>query len=419
MYNKSFFCIGLFIVIWQVSFGQSVDELYVEAARNNPSVKVSYQAYLNALQEAEKIGPIDPTLNAGYFLRPMMMPDGEQRAMFSLMQMFPWFGTLNSEREMQKSMAEVRYQAFLQAVNEVLFQMRSFMIERENAQIQFANLKEKLGLLQKMQELARASIESGEGELAMVITLNQQQDQMETEQMLLKESIDELEIKLLLMAGRTPTTGNLNLTFDLPKWEDISFDQLKREMHPQWQALLAESKVYAQQKDLAKREGLPMLGAGLNYTIVSPLEGMANVGPARNIIQPMFAISLPIHRSKYKASRKLAEMEIERVDLEKVSLENEWRRNLATIEAEVAKSLKRVDLYDRQIDRNIDLLSLANAGIEAGGNGAFAELLQIEMDQLSLHLQLEMEKVMLAKLRNEVLFLFAIDFNEFINENEN
>ena len=107
------------------------------------------------------------------------------------------------------------------------------------------------------------------------------------------------------------------------------------------------------------------------------------------------------------------------VDLEKGSLENEWRRNLASIEAEVAKSLKRVDLYERQITRNVDLLSLANAGIEAGGNEAFNELLQIEMDQLNLELQLEMEKVTLAKLRNEVMFLFAIDFNQFINETEN
>ena len=111
MFNKSIYWIALFSLVWQISTAQSVEELYLEAAQNNPSLKVAYQAYLNSIQEIEKIGPIDPTLNAGYFLRPMMMPDGEQRAMFSLMQMFPWFGTLNSEREMKNSMAEVRYQA--------------------------------------------------------------------------------------------------------------------------------------------------------------------------------------------------------------------------------------------------------------------------------------------------------------------
>ncbi len=415
MLNKSILC-GLFLLLWQSSFGQTVEGLYLEAAQNNPSLKVAYQEYLNSLQEIERIGPIDPTLNAGYFIRPMMMADGEQRAMFSLMQMFPWFGTLNSDRAMRNSMAEVRYQAFLQMANEVLFQMRSFLIERESAQIQLKSLNEKLILLENMQELARASIESGQGELAMVIKLNQQQDQMETEQLLLQNEIEELEIKLLLMAGRSPSDRPLDLKYDLPNWQEVDFADIELNVNPQWQALVAESKVYNQQKDLARREGMPMLGAGLNYTIVSPLDGMSNMGPAKNLIQPMFAITLPIYRSKYKASQKLAEMELKRVDLEKGSLENEWRRNLASIEAEVARSLKRVDLYERQINRNVDLLSLANAGIEAGGNEAFNELLQIEMDQLNLQLQLEMEKVTLAKLRNEVMFLFAIEFNDFINE---
>lgn len=415
MLNKSILC-GLFLLLWQSSFGQTVEGLYLEAAQNNPSLKVAYQEYLNSLQEIERIGPIDPTLNAGYFIRPMMMADGEQRAMFSLMQMFPWFGTLNSDRAMRNSMTEVRYQAFLQMANEVLFQMRSFLIERESAQIQLKSLNEKLILLENMQELARASIESGQGGLAMVIKLNQQQDQMETEQLLLQNEIEELEIKLLLLAGRYPSDRPLDLKYDLPNWQEVDFADIELNVNPQWQALVAESKVYNQQKDLARREGMPMLGAGLNYTIVSPLDGMSNMGPAKNLIQPMFAITLPIYRSKYKASQKLAEMELKRVDLEKGSLENEWRRNLASIEAEVARSLKRVDLYERQINRNVDLLSLANAGIEAGGNEAFNELLQIEMDQLNLQLQLKMEKVTLAKLRNEVMFLFAIEFNDFINE---
>lgn len=415
MLNKSILC-GLFLLLWQSSFGQTVEGLYLEAAQNNPSLKVAYQEYLNSLQEIERIGPIDPTLNAGYFIRPMMMADGEQRAMFSLMQMFPWFGTLNSDRAMRNSMAEVRYQAFLQMANEVLFQIRSFLIERESAQIQLKSLNEKLVLLENMQELARASIESGQGELAMVIKLNQQQDQMETEQLLLQNEIEELEIKLLLMAGRSPSDRPLDLKYDLPNWQEVDFADIELNVNPQWQALVAESKVYNQQKDLARREGMPMLGAGLNYTIVSPLDGMSNMGPAKNLIQPMFAITLPIYHSKYKASQKLAEMELQRVDLEKGSLENEWRRNLASIEAEVVRSLKRVDLYERQINRNVDLLSLANAGIEAGGNEAFNELLQIEMDQLNLQLQLKMEKVTLAKLRNEVMFLFAIEFNDFINE---
>jgi outer membrane protein TolC len=247
MLNKSILC-GLFLLLWQSSFGQTVEGLYLEAAQNNPSLKVAYQEYLNSLQEIERIGPIDPTLNAGYFIRPMMMADGEQRAMFSLMQMFPWFGTLNSDRAMRNSMAEVRYQAFLQMANEVLFQMRSFLIERESAQIQLKSLNEKLILLENMQELARASIESGQGELAMVIKLNQQQDQMETEQLLLQNEIEELEIKLLLMAGRSPSDRPLDLKYDLPNWQEVDFADIELNVNPQWQALVAESKVYNQQR---------------------------------------------------------------------------------------------------------------------------------------------------------------------------
>src|SRR5690554_4507330 len=75
------------------SYGQVTDSIehYIElAGRNNPRIKSDFLKYKSSLQRIPQAGAYpDPTLDIGFFLKPMDIIDGKQVADFKLMQMFP------------------------------------------------------------------------------------------------------------------------------------------------------------------------------------------------------------------------------------------------------------------------------------------------------------------------------------------
>lgn len=85
-----------------VSVQPSVDSLshYLEqAARSNPQVNADFMLYKASLEKIPQAGAFaDPELEIGFFVKPMETLMGKQIADFTLMQMFPWFGTRKAAR---------------------------------------------------------------------------------------------------------------------------------------------------------------------------------------------------------------------------------------------------------------------------------------------------------------------------------
>ncbi|MCB0814783.1 MAG: TolC family protein, partial [Flavobacteriales bacterium] len=104
---------------------QSLDEHLERAVELNPGLQARYAEFEAALvRSAQVSGLPDPTLSIGYFISPVETRVGPQRARFSLTQMFPWFGTLGVQAEATDLLAEARYQAFLEARNELVYKVR-------------------------------------------------------------------------------------------------------------------------------------------------------------------------------------------------------------------------------------------------------------------------------------------------------
>ena len=62
-------------------------------------------------------------VTAGVFIKPMVLPMGNQVAQFTAMQMFPWFGTYESIRSEAASMEAVAYEQFIAERNTVTLQL--------------------------------------------------------------------------------------------------------------------------------------------------------------------------------------------------------------------------------------------------------------------------------------------------------
>lgn len=137
---------------------QSVDSLsyYLQtAARNNPSVNSGFALYKASLEKIPQAGAFtDPELEMGYFIKPMEQLEGKQVADFTLMQMFPWFGTRKAARNEATEMARMAYEQFRESRNNLYYEVKNQWYQLSNLNEQYKNTAANLALLTQLEQLA-------------------------------------------------------------------------------------------------------------------------------------------------------------------------------------------------------------------------------------------------------------------------
>lgn len=149
----------LLSTLWYLpSQAQTTDSLsyYLEtAARNNPSVNSSFALYKASLEKIPQAGAFsDPELEMGFFFKPMEQLSGKQVADFTLMQMFPWFGTRKAARSEATEMARMAYEQFRESRNNLFYEVKSQWYQLNNLNEQYKNTAANLALLKQLEQLA-------------------------------------------------------------------------------------------------------------------------------------------------------------------------------------------------------------------------------------------------------------------------
>lgn len=145
--------------------GYSQDSLsfYLEqAALNNPGVKVRYLEYSAALEKVPQAGTLpDPSMQFGYFIKPMELLGGNQIGDVSLMQMFPWFGTLKAAKDEASKMALAKFENFKDTKEQLYFAVKSsyYKVYRTIKEIEIA--KKNLEILHSLEQLALIKFRTG------------------------------------------------------------------------------------------------------------------------------------------------------------------------------------------------------------------------------------------------------------------
>lgn len=146
------------ILVFLPSRAQTADSLsyYLEtAARNNPSVNSSFVLYKASLEKIPQAGAFsDPELEMGFFFKPMEQLSGKQVADFTLMQMFPWFGTRKAARSEATEMARMAYEQFRESRNNLFYEVKSQWYQLNNLNEQYKNTAANLALLKQLEQLA-------------------------------------------------------------------------------------------------------------------------------------------------------------------------------------------------------------------------------------------------------------------------
>ncbi|MCK9219162.1 MAG: TolC family protein [Bacteroidales bacterium] len=371
-----------------------------------------YQAALQKVPQVGALP--DPELNVGVFIQPMELVDGRQNADIKLMQMFPWFGTLKSAKDEMSLMAKAKFESFRDAKLQVFFDVKKSWYELQKVQQDIRISEKNLDILHTIERLtlvkfkaapaggnsSPASGTSNPAGSSQSSSANPQGMQtmggnsggqsgassaqspsaMQSSSMgsssggsgladlyRIQIEIGELENNIeLLKTQRNTIEARFNAYLNRPSASPVQLpDQLIPDSlglsllavtdsmlshNPMLGMLQYEQQSLDARQKMVTKMGYPMMGLGLNYSVISKSAMSTSSMNGKDMIMPMATVTLPIYRNKYNAMKIEAEL------LKSANKENyqATANSLQTNYYEAVQLFKdgqrRVKLYDSQSD---------------------------------------------------------------------
>lgn len=387
---KQFFKYIILIIIAVVShraaYSQDSLSYYLEkAALNNPGIKAKYLEYSAALEKVPQAASLpDPQLQLGYFIKPMELLGGNQVASISLMQMFPWFGTLKAAKDEASKMAVAKFEDFRDAKNELYFNVKAsyYKVYRSIKEIEIA--EKNLAILHSLEQLALAKFRSGEkDDMVALLRVQMEIHELENRISLLKDQLTTDKVSFNRFLNRSASadvfTGDSLLQAPIPADIPALKDSLVN--HPMVKMYQAESEANSARLEMITRLGYPMIGLGLNYMVIQRRDGNTAMMNGKDMTMPMVSLTLPIYRKKYIAMRHEAELLRDAATFSAEDVTNNLRVSFQQTLQSLYDADRRVKLYTDQAklaDKSVQLLITS---FSAGATD-FVEVLRMQQQLL-------------------------------------
>ena len=382
--------IVIVLVLFYGNKGQSQElERYLEiAAENNPKLQSAYTQFEAALLQSPQLASLpDPTLTVSAFGRMIETRLGAQEARFNLMQMFPWFGTLKAKANAADMMAEARFQEYLMMRADLFYEVKKAYAELYELEKTIALKEENLEILDSYRELSLSKFRSGSSSMVNVVRVDIKREEAITEIELEKEALESLKRQFNYLLNRNPEAAVvIQDTLVLHEPEDHALEEIDFAAHPELARYDRELEAYEIQAEVAQKDGMPMIGLGVDYSIISKRTDANPPMNGQDAIMPMFSVSLPIFRKKYRSAEKEAELMQTAAVQNREARENELLEVYEQTRYELSKAHKFLALYDRQIKSSGQANKLLVSGF---GNNTedFEEVLRMNQDILMLNTQ--------------------------------
>ena len=383
--------IYIFVLLATAVQAQDSLKTYIQAAlRENPEVKARWHAYEAAIEAVCPAGTLgDPELSVNFYPKPMTQVNGKQVLSVSLMQMFPWFGTMKAAKNEKAWQAESVWQRYreggIQLAYEVEQQWYQLLVTREK----LASTRQHLKLFRDIGELSLYKYKNSTN--SMKGTRMSDQYRLQAEQLKLEEQIESLESKLQLQREQFNLLLHRQPNAPLVLPDSIVLSQMPvaewgeiERSHPELLSLKAQGEQYVAQGDKARRMGLPMVGLGVQYMLNQKRDD-ANVMPDMNGLDMwmgMIKVTLPIYRHKIKAQRRAAELMKQNTDEIYQRRVDVLRSQLLGISQRAADVQRKIRLYQQDMDILANTLELMK-GEYAAGSTTLSDILQTEREQLN------------------------------------
>ena len=392
-----FLCIGLF-ACYGSAYATGIDNkedslaVYIaEAIRNNPGLKSEYQAYQAQMANAQGAGVLsDPQLSVGLFPQAMHHVNGKQLATITIMQMFPWFGTLKAGREQMEYKAQEAYQKFREKSLSTAFNVEKQWYSIFATQEKVKAVKQKRALLNDIKKVA---IYLYKNYTAGRDTKMSDQLRLDAEEERLKEQTESLETQLTLQKQQFNITMHrqpnaaLSLPDSIPLRQMPTFNWTEIERNnPKLAQYSAIQKAFKSQEEQARAKGMPMIGVGLQYMLNGKVDMpmMPNMN-GKDMVMPMVSVTIPIYRKKITSAIHSAQL------MERSAAYN-YQSQLDALQSTYLSIEQRADDIKRKLKLYESEVSLLNRTLElmqkeyATGAASLTDILQTTRESIDYDL---------------------------------
>ena len=392
-----FLCIGLF-ACYGSAYATGIDNkedslaVYIaEAIRNNPALMSEYQAYQAQMANAQGAGVLsDPQLSVGLFPQAMHHVNGKQLATITIMQMFPWFGTLKAGREQMEYKAQEAYQKFREKSLSTAFDVEKQWYSILATQEKVKAVKQKRALLNDIKKVA---IYLYKNYTAGRDTKMSDQLRLDAEDERLKEQTESLETQLTLQKQQFNITlhrqpnAALSLPDSIPLRQMPTFNWTEIERNnPKLAQYSAIQKAFKSQEEQTRAKGMPMIGVGLQYMLNGKVDMpmMPNMN-GKDMVMPMVSVTIPIYRKKITSAIHSAQL------MERSAAYN-YQSQLDALQSTYLSIEQRADDIKRKLKLYESEVSLLNRTLElmqkeyATGATSLTDILQTTRESIDYDL---------------------------------
>lgn len=320
---KYLILISVILILPGLAYGQTLQDLILEAEQNNPELQAYELRYNAASEKINEAGALPQTqLSAGYFVSEPETRTGAQKWRISGRQMLPWFGTITARENYAQSLADGTYQDWVIARRQLVLQVSNIYYDLIALHQERNILESNIALLKSYEELALTSVQVNKASVVDVLQLQIRQQELEGQYRITAEKISAVVTAINTLLNRDSQTRITAIKVSsLPRVDrEISADSIL--IHPE---LIKFDKLFAsiQNAELMNQKSkAPNLGIGLDYVSVEERPAMEFSDNGKDIIMPMVSFSVPLFDNRYRSISKQNELKQQAILAERAGREN-------------------------------------------------------------------------------------------------
>jgi len=360
------------------------------AVEENPELRALWHQYRADLEVIHQVGTLpDPEINIGYTLNPMMSESVLGQFSASAMQMFPWFGTLQTRRDMQRASAEAGYERLNSRQLDLFRNIQTTWFDLTELNQKIAIAQETIELIRDLEALVEVRYETGRAGQADLLRIQMEEQRLHTLIENLQDKVSPIRARFNAYLNRDPDT-EVETTDRIEQRDyNLDEDQLRaqiQELNPEFSELDAREQMLINQQDLAMLSGRPTFGLGIE--VMGRNFGPMSMFPdSKEMFAAMATIRVPLWRSRYSAQNRQASEQLRSVDYSRIQTGNRLNTELEQALEQYRESERNISLLTEELlPRAEQALSILSEEY-AAGNTRFDEVLQVQRQLLDLELE--------------------------------
>lgn len=317
------YIVSCFLVI-SVSNGQTLEHYLAEAKKNSSEILAKQFQYESALEKVNEVGSLPNTqLSVGVFAQAVETRVGPQRARFSASQKIPWFGTLSAKKKNASYLANAKESELDFLKRQLSLNVKITYYELYTLQQRQTITQQHIEILDTYEKLALNELENNRTDMVDVLHIKMKKNTLVQQYQALSEDIRSKKILFNLLLNKSTTREVVVLdSLQIPKNELFASDAAIIG-HPRLQQLDYMEDALQQSEIVAKKEGNPSIGFGLDYVLVAERSGIALPDNGKDIIMPMVSVSIPLFNKKHIAKQKQLQLEQQALSQTKITVKNQ------------------------------------------------------------------------------------------------